>query len=193
MDLLNELRATKAPRSDALARSVALQLDRRLALLGLGLLYYLLVSNEVLLAVGYGLFALGRHLFAAALPTWYLALSAFALVGLLWLSLWPFRWWKNRRVDAALELGRTGEVIEGEIAQWRQRGNATFAVIWFAHAGHEHAILDDARREMGPTQFPVGTRVPLLYAPRITRALYFAPDGRSLPVIVQDGPRARAA
>src|SRR5690348_16481460 len=160
MDLLGELRTRPAPRSDALSRAVARRLDRPLAMLGIGLAYFVVVANDAVLLGGYGLYRLGRYLYGWPLPHWYLVGSAIALIPVLWIAFWPFRWWRRRRRAAGLELGRTGEVIEGEIAQWRQRGRGWHAVIWFAHGGQEHAIVD-ASETMRPADQPVGAAVPL--------------------------------
>ena len=188
MNLVGELRAASVPRSDALASAVARRLDSPFAMLGIGLAYYLLVANDVLLGAGYGLFLLGRHLYGVPLPGWYLAVSAVALIPLLWVAFWPFRWWKRRRVAASLDLGRSGHVIDGEIAEWRQRGRGWHAVIWFTHEGREHAVVDNSET-MRPAERPVGAPVPLLYAPHLTRALCFTSDGDAVPGRVQDGPR----
>lgn len=188
MDLLSELRTRPAPRSDALAGAVARRLDRPLAMLGLGLAYYFVVANDVLLAGGYALYRIGRHVYGWPLPHWYIIGSAILLIPVMWIAFWPFRWWRRRRLGAALELGRTGDVIEGEIAQWRQRGRGWHAVIWFTHDGREHAVVDTSGT-MRPDDRPVGAAIPLLYAPRFTRALCFTSDGDGVPGQVQDGPR----
>src|SRR5689334_2044031 len=88
MDLLGELRTRPAPRPDALALAVARRLDRPLAMLGIGLAYFVVVANDALLLGGYGLYRLGGYLYGWPLPHWYLVGSAIALIPVLWLAFW---------------------------------------------------------------------------------------------------------
>lgn len=187
MDLLSQLREAPAPRPEAVARQVARRVDRPLAMLAFGLLYFGLFASYVVLGAGYGLLELGGYLFGSP-PWWFAVCVGLVLLAVLWLAFWPFRWWKRRRALPALELGRNGTVLEGELAAWRQRGRVSYAVIWFSHGGREHGIQDVMSARFTPASTPVGTPIPVLYAPTSRRALYFAADGAGLAGRVHDKP-----
>ena len=188
MNLLSELRASSVPRPEPLARAVARRVEGRLAMIAWGVLYYVFFANYLLLGAGYGLFLIGVHVVGKPIPLWYVAACVVPMLAAIWLAFWPFRWWRRRRVAPRIELGRTGQLVDGEVAAWRQRGKAMFVVVWFEHAGHEYALQSPAGPGITPSAAPVGTRVPVLFAPRILSALYFGPDGRGAGARVQQKP-----